>query len=230
MTDVLLLDYNGVIVDDEPLHGDAFFAVLAEEGVPLSREDYYAEYLGRDDRACFRLALQRDGRPIVPGDIGHLVDRKRERYRTLAERGLALVPGAAAFVREAARRWPIAVVSGATRREVALGLALAGIADVVRTVVTCDDTPTSKPDPTGFRLALARLSAAAPEPCRAAIVEDSLPGLAAARAFGAGCLMFATSHPAATLAGADLVWTSFQGHHPAELDPLFREVAVDRRV
>jgi beta-phosphoglucomutase len=225
VTNVLLLDYNGVIVDDEPLHCEAFFAVLAEEGLPLSREDYYAEFLGMDDRACFRLALNRDGRPIVPGDVGHLVDRKRARYLALAERGLPLVAGAAAFVREAARRWPVAVVSGATRREVALGLSLAGIAEVLHTVVTCEDVPTSKPDPAGFRLALARLSAAAPDPCRAAIVEDSLPGLAAARALGAGCLMFATTHPAAALAGADLVWTSFDGHHPAELEPLFRDVA-----
>ena len=225
MTDVLLLDYNGVIVDDEPLHCEAFFAVLAEEGLPLSREEYYAEYLGMDDRACFRLALQRDGRPIVPGDVGHLAERKRARYLALAEQGLPLVAGAAAFVREAARRWPVAVVSGATRREVALGLALAGIAEALRAVITCEDVPTSKPDPTGFRLALARVSAAAPDPCRAAIVEDSLPGLAAARALGAGCLMLATAHPAETLGGADLVWTSFDGHHPAELEPLFREVA-----
>jgi len=225
VTDVLLLDYNGVIVDDEPLHCEAFFAVLAEEGLPLSREEYYAEYLGMDDRACFRLALQRDGRPIVPGDVGHLAERKRARYLALAEQGLPLVAGAAAFVREAARRWPVAVVSGATRREVALGLALAGIAEALRAVITCEDVPTSKPDPTGFRLALARVSAAAPDPCRAAIVEDSLPGLAAARALGAGCLMLATAHPAETLGGADLVWTSFDGHHPAELEPLFREVA-----
>ena len=228
MTDVLLFDYNGVIVDDEPLHRDAFFAVLEEEGVALSREEYDAEYLGMNDRACFRLALQRDGRPVVPADIGHLVERTAARYLARAERGLPLVPGAAAFVRDAARRWPVAVVSGASRREIALGLSLAGLADVVREIVTCDDVPTSKPDPAGFRLAFARLAGAAPGPHRAAVVEDSLPGLAAARAFGAGCLMLATAHARATLAGADLVWASFEGHHPAELEPLFREVSVDR--
>ena len=40
--------------------------------------------------------------------------------------------------------------------------------------------------------------------------------------------MLATAHPAAALAGADLVWDSFEGHQPAELEPLFREVAIDR--
>jgi beta-phosphoglucomutase len=230
VTDLLLLDYNGVIVDDEPLHCEAFFAVLAEEGLVLSREEYYAEYLGMDDRACFRQALARDGRPLIPGDIGHLAARKGARYLALAGQGLPLVRGAAAFVREAARRWPVAVVSGAPRREVALGLARAGIADLVRAVVTCDDVATSKPDPTGFRLGLARLAAATPGPWRAAIVEDSLPGLAAARAVGAGCLMLETAHPAAAFAGADLVWASFDGHRAAEVAPLFREVAVDPSV
>jgi beta-phosphoglucomutase len=229
VSDLLLLDYNGVIADDEPLHREAFFAVLAEEGVTLSREEYDAAYLGRDDRACFQLVLEGDGRPIVPGDVGHLVERKRARYLALAERGLPLVPGAAAFVREAARRWPVAVVSGAPRHEVALGLARAGITALVGAVVSCDDVPTSKPDPSGFRLALTTLAASAPGPWRAAIVEDSLPGLAAAHAVGAGCLMLATAHPAPALADADLVWASFEGHHPTELEPLFREVAIARR-
>jgi beta-phosphoglucomutase len=224
VTDALLLDYNGVIVDDEPLHCEALRAVLEEEGLPLTREAYYAEYLGLDDRACFRKALYEDGRPLPPGEVAHLVARKGERYLALAARSLPLVPGAGAFVREAARRCRVAIVSGAVRREVALGLARAGIADAVSAVVTSEDVATSKPDPAGLRLGLARLAATAPGPWCAAVAEDSLPGLAAARTLGAGCVMIATSHPAAALAAADLVWTSFEGHHPDELEPLFRAV------
>jgi len=224
VTDALLLDYNGVIVDDEPLHCEAFLAVLGEEDIPISRDDYYAEYLGLDDRACFRKALYADGRPLPPGEVAHLVARKAGRYRALVRRSLAVVPGAGAFVLEAAKRRCVAVVSGATRREIALGLERSGLAGAVSVIVTSEDVPTSKPDPAGLRLALARLAAATPGPWRAAVAEDSLPGLGAARALGAGCLMLATSHPAAALAAADLVWTSFEGHHPDELEPLFREV------
>jgi HAD superfamily hydrolase (TIGR01509 family) len=226
VTDALLLDYNGVIVDDEPLHCEAFLAVLGEEGIALGRVAYYAEYLGLDDRACFRTALYADGRPIPPGDIAHLVARKGAYYRALARRSLTVVPGAEAFVREAAQGRRVAVVSGATRQEVAFGLDRAGITDAVSVVVTSEDVPTSKPDPAGLRLALARLAAAVPGPWRAAVVEDSLPGLGAARALGAGCLMLTTAHPAAALAAADLVWPSFAGHHPDELEPLFREVSA----
>jgi HAD superfamily hydrolase (TIGR01509 family) len=213
-----------VIVDDEPLHCEAFLAVLGEEGIALGRDAYYAEYLGLDDRACFRRALYADGRPIPPGDIAHLVSRKGAYYRALVRRSLAVVPGVGAFVREAAKHRRVAVVSGATRQEVAFGLERAGIADAVSVIVTSEDVPTSKPDPAGLRLALVRLAAAAREPWRAAVAEDSLPGLGAARALGAGCLMLTTAHPAAALVAADLVWPSFEGHHPDELEPLFREI------
>jgi len=230
VTDALLFDYNGVIVDDEPLHCEAFRAVLAEEGLALKRDEYYAEYLGLDDRTCFRQALSRDGRPPVPGDVTRLVARKGERYLALADRSLPLVPGAAEFVRAAARTRRVAIVSGAVRREIALGLERAGIADVVSTIVTSEDVATSKPDPAGFRLALRLLAAREPGPWRAVVIEDSLPGLAAARAIGAGCLMLATAHEARALAAADRVWTSFEPHHPDELEPLFREVAIDREL
>lgn len=224
MTDALLLDYNGVLVDDEPLHCEAFLTVLGEEGIALGRDAYYADYLGLDDRACFRMALYADGRPLPPGDVAHLVARKGAYYRALAHRALPLVPGAGAFVREAAQRRHVAVVSGAVQGEVTFGLERSGLAGAVTVIVTSEDVPTSKPDPAGLRLALARLASAAPGPWRAAVAEDSLPGLGAARALGAGCLMLTTSHPAAALAAADLVWPSFEGHHPDELEPLFREV------
>jgi HAD superfamily hydrolase (TIGR01509 family) len=224
VSDALLLDYNGVIVDDEPLHCEALCAVLGEEGLSLTREAYYAAYLGLDDRACFGKAFAADGRPLPPGELSQLVARKGERYLALARRALPLVPGAAAFVREAARRYTLAIVSGAVRREVDLGLARANLAGAVTAIVTSEDVATSKPNPAGYLLGLRRLAGTVPGPWRVAVVEDSLPGLDAARALGAGCLMIATAHPSAALAAADLVWPSFEGHRPDELEPLLRRV------
>jgi sugar-phosphatase len=54
-------------------------------------------------------------------------------------------------------------------------------------------------------------------PDRCLVVEDSLPGLAAARAAGIRCAMVTTSHPADLLASADAVWPDFAGRHPREL-------------
>ena len=223
--DALLLDFNGVIVDDEPLHFVSFREVLAEQGIRLDEEQYYADYMGMNDLAAFREALRRNGRDGGPEQIRPLMARKAERYAELARRELKIVPGVRDFVRAAAERARVGVVSGALRPEIDSGLERAGIADCVQTVVSPEDVPVTKPDPAGFRLALRRLAGRHGNgPWRAVVVEDSLPGLAAGRALGAGCLMVTTSYDAGRLAGADAVWDSFAGHQVAELEPLWREV------
>jgi len=54
------------------------------------------------------------------------------------------------------------------------------------------------------------------------VIEDSLPGLTAARAAGMACVMLTTNHPARTLdgRGAALLWDSFAGHNVGELAAL----------
>lgn len=225
--DALLLDFNGVIVDDEPIHKVAFCGVLAEHGLSLDDASYNAEYLGCDDRAAFRKAFAGAGRALADEAVRDLVERKNRRYVALVERDLPVVPGVEAFVRAAAARSRIAVVSGALRREIEYGLGVAGLEHVVETIVSAEDVSGTKPDPAGFRLALRRLADRFPAPAwRAAVIEDSLPGLAAARAIGAGCVMLTTTHDTAALAGADLLWDTFEGHAPAELEPLWRPMEV----
>jgi len=227
--DALLLDYNGVVVNDEPLHFAAFRDVLAAEGIGLEEPEYWTDYLGIDDRAAFREVFRRAGRPVDQAAVRRLVERKAAAYLALASRELALVPGVTRFVREAARTGPVAVVSGALRPEIELGLRLAGIDGIVAAVIAQEDVAASKPDPAAHRLALRRLAAGRPpERWRVCVIEDSLPGLAAARSLGAGCVMLTTAHARHQLAAADLVWDSFEGHAPAELAALLRDVEVPR--
>ena len=227
--DALLLDYNGVVVDDEPLHCVAFRTVLAEESIALAESLYWTDYVGVDDRAAFREAFRRAGRLLEPAGVRTLVERKAARYAALAAGGIALVPGVTSFAREAARERPVAVVSGALRSEITAGLRLAGIDGIVATVIAQEDVAVSKPDPAAYRLALARLAAAHPaQRWRVCVVEDSLPGLAAARALGAGCVMLTTAHARSALRAADLVWDSFEGHTSAELEACWRAVEVPR--
>jgi beta-phosphoglucomutase-like phosphatase (HAD superfamily) len=57
----ILGDFNGVLVDDEPLHLEVLERVLAEEGAELTAEDYDDRYLGLDDRGGQALGGGRDG-------------------------------------------------------------------------------------------------------------------------------------------------------------------------
>ncbi len=221
MTEALLFDFNGVIADDEEQHREALTAVLAGEGIALTREQYYSEYLGRDDRTTLIEAFRRAGRPLPTVRLERLLAEQSRIYRRLIDQALSLVPGVADFVPRAAERFRLGLVSGARRGEVETVLDRAGLRSHFEVILAAEDVPRGKPDPAGYLAARAALDRRRPLAARSCVViEDSLRGLEAARAAGMRCAMLTTSYPPKALAGADVVWASFAGHDPAELLPL----------
>ena len=215
MTAAILFDFNGVIVDDEPQHCDALIATLAEYGYQLDRDSYYRDYLGFDDRECFRFSFGKQGRPADEPALAQAIERKHAHYARAVRDSLRLVPGAQDFVEAAALDgYQLAIVSGALRREIDLVLDLAGLRPHFAEIVAAEDVSACKPDPQGYNRARAALDLA---PNRCVVVEDSLPGLAAARAAGLRCAVLATSHGKQDFTAADAVWQDFTGHGPAEL-------------
>jgi beta-phosphoglucomutase len=215
MSSAILFDFNGVLIDDEPQHCDALIATLGELGYPLDRETYYRDYLGFDDRECFRFTFARNGKPVEESRLQEAIERKNRHYEEAIRADLRLVPGAVDFVEAAALAGhQLAIVSGALRREIALVLELAGLAPHFAEIVSAEDVNACKPDPQGYNRAREAL-AIAPERC--VVIEDSLPGLAAARAAGLRCAMLSTSYAEDALAGGDVVWRDFVGRAPHQL-------------
>lgn len=215
MHSAILFDFNGVIIDDEPEHCDALIATLSEYGHPLDRETYYRDYLGFDDRECFRYSFSRAGRPTDDVALAAAIERKHEHYRQAVERSMRLVPGAAEFIEGAALDgYELAIVSGALRREIELILERAGLRPYFDEIVAAEDVTACKPDPQGYRRAC-ELVGFKPERC--VVVEDSKPGLEAAHAAGMPCVVITTSHDAESMAGAELVWPDFTGRDAGQL-------------
>jgi HAD superfamily hydrolase (TIGR01509 family) len=220
----VLFDFNGVLVDDEPIHLEAFQRVLAEEGVSLTAEDYYGKYLGHDDRSCFAAILSAAPVPRLM----RLIARKSSYYQErIRERGYPLFPGAVELVRElAAAGRMLGIVSGALRDEVEGALRQSGLRNVFKTVITAEDVAEGKPDPEGYLRALEALNSVPPLPERlihpheVLAVEDSPAGLAAASEVGLVTLGIAQSYPAARLQGADAVAASLRGMTLAGLETL----------
>jgi HAD superfamily hydrolase (TIGR01509 family) len=211
----ILFDFNGVIVNDEPQHCEALIATLASYGYPLDREGYYREYLGFDDRECFRFSFERMGRTVDATLMAEAIERKAAMYERAIRSSMELVPGAAEFVRAAAAEgYRLALVSGALRREIELVLAEADLRQFFEQVVAAEDVTACKPDPQGYHAARDALGV---DPVRCMVIEDSLPGLEAARRAGMRCTMLSTSHPAQELVTADLVWQDLNGRLPREL-------------
>jgi len=215
MTSGILFDFNGVIVDDEAQHCDSLISILAEYGYTLERDTYYREYLGFDDRECFRFTFERMGRSTDDSTLREAVARKHAEYERSIRATMRLVDGVGDFIENAALDgFQLAIVSGALRSEIDLVLKLAGLRPHFAEIIAAEDVGACKPDPQGFNQAGERLDLPAK---RCVVVEDSIPGLRAAKAAGLRCAMVATSHPENAFDTADVVWQNFVGHDPADL-------------
>lgn len=210
-------DFNGVIVDDERHHCAAIIETLREEGIALDSATYYRDYLGYDDIGCFRHAWRETGRAFDPARLDHLMEAKGARYRALLDADLTLVPGVQAFVhslQDAGVR--LAVVSAARRWEIEYVLEVAGLNEAFAGVVAAEDVGNTKPHPEGYLKGLDLLQLPA---SHCIVIEDSIPGLRAARAAGMCVAMLTTSHTRDELrfAEPETMWESYAGHTIEEL-------------
>ncbi len=92
------------------------------------------------------------------------------------------MPGARAFVREAAALAPVALVAWAARRDVALTLELAGLDAAFVCVITCDDADDDAPSDARWRLAADRLARRVPVTRTVALAGGTVAIAAARRA------------------------------------------------
>lgn len=233
MLRAILFDFNGIVVDDEPIHLEMFQKVLGEEGVSLSAEDYYDHYLGMDDRGCFASVLDAAGETVTVPRLMRLVARKASYYQErIRERGYPLFPGAVELIQAAADGGRmLGVVSGALREEVEGALRQIGLRDRFKVLVTAEDVAEGKPDPEGYRRALEALNGLPPLPERlihpheVLAIEDSPAGLEAAAEVGLVTLGIAHTYPAAQLGMADAVAERLAGLTLDRLERLFAEAS-----
>jgi HAD superfamily hydrolase (TIGR01509 family) len=226
MLRAVIFDCNGVIADDEPIHFELFRRVLAEEGLELTRAQYYGKYLHFDDRTCFQEALRDRGRAATPQEIAERVARKATYYRVAVAGGLRIFPGVRELVRSLAPDYPLAIASGARREEIDLIVEAAGLAGCFQTVVATEDVRRAKPAPEPFLLALERLNTARAErnarieAAQCVVIEDSVGGVEGAKVAGMRCLAVTHTYGAEALAAADRVVGSLEGVTAAALEAL----------
>ena len=208
MLQAVAFDFDGVLANSEPLHFRAYRDVLGEEGITLEETSYYAAYLGYDDVGAFAAIAADCGLEWSGERIEDLVERKARRMEALVHDDSVLFPGAADAVRRLATRCPIAIVSGALRREIDRILDHADLSRYFAAIVSAEDAPASKPAPDPYLRAIQLLSVrSAVSPAECVAIEDSRWGLESA--IGAGFRTVAVTHtyPAPELAVADAIVT-----------------------
>ena len=215
MLRALIFDFNGIIVDDEPIHFELFKQVLAEEGIKLTEADYYARYLGFDDRGAFTAAYREHGRSLDEKLLARLIDRKAIYYQNEIRSKVRIFPGVQKLVTTLVPVLPLAVASGALRQEIETILSAAGLLKHFAVIISAEDVDHGKPEPEIFLKALARLNAQVEDghPIDAAdclVIEDSKEGIRGARRAGMKCLAVSNSHPTELLQEANAVVRSLE--------------------
>jgi beta-phosphoglucomutase len=204
----IVFDFDGVIANSEPLHYQGFRDVLAQEGIALAEDDYYARLLGFDDVGVFREVGNAQGAGWTAAHIGELVARKAIELERLEGAASVLFDGAADAIRRAAAAVPIAIASGALGAEIRRVLERENLTRFFLAIVSAEDTPVSKPAPDPYLYAVAQLADAigmSLSPAECVAIEDSRWGLQSARAAGLKTVGITNSYSATELADADLV-------------------------
>jgi HAD superfamily hydrolase (TIGR01509 family) len=192
----VVFDFNGTLSHDEPILCEIFIELFAEQGRPLSAQEYFDELAGLSDPEIVRTWLGHD-HPAVDSVIAERI----RRYRAAVADGSTVPEEVRAAVRYAAERVPIAVVSGAARAEIDPVLAAAGLGDAISAIVSAEDVERGKPYPDGYERALALLENVAA--VDVLVLEDTEAGVASAKGAGLRCFAVLGTLSPERLAQAD---------------------------
>jgi HAD superfamily hydrolase (TIGR01509 family) len=200
----VLLDFNGIVINDEAIHERLIEELLLEENLRPNPQDLDEYCLGRSDAACLSDLLARQGRVVSDIYLEKLLDRKAARYQEVLAGldPLPLYPGLDDLIYQIrAAQLKLAIVSGSRRSEIETVLSLVRWGEHVGLIISADDLAigVSKPAPDGYLLAIDRLNqqfgdlALCPADCLA--IEDSFAGIDAAKHAGVPVLGVAHTYP-----------------------------------
>ncbi len=190
MIKAILMDFNGVIINDEPLHLKAYQEVLKAEDIEMTEEDYYA-CLGMDDRAYVKNAFALAEKECSDEKIAQVIEVKSARWREFVEKEVPLFPGVENFIKKMEKDFALGIVSMALRGEIEFVLEKIGLRSSFLTIVSAEDVSKHKPDPecylTGFNLIDAERMRRGRNPMihrDCLVIEDSPQGIMAGKRAG----------------------------------------------
>ncbi|MBE7516680.1 MAG: HAD family phosphatase [Chloracidobacterium sp.] len=229
MIKAILMDFNGVIINDESIQMKAYQEILKEYDIDLTEADYMAS-LGMDDKAFVRAAFERVGKAAPNGKADEIIDAKFAAWKAAVDREIPLFDGIENFIEKMAREFEIGIVSMSRRREIDHILDRSGLGRHFSAIVSAEMVEQCKPDPTCYREGFRLLDAArtfkghspmAHAECLA--IEDTPPGITAARGAGLQALGVANTVAANELrsAGARAVAAGLNDWMPESIRLVF---------
>jgi len=209
MLKAVVFDFDGIIVDSEPLHCRAFQKLLEPLGAGFTWDEYVERYMGFDDRDAFREAFRVHGLALDGETLSSLIAAKATMFQEVAREGVNSYSGAVDLIRQLSGKIPLALCSGALLSDIEPVLGMLSIPDAFDCIVTADDVSASKPDPASYLLSIQKLQQLFPAQQilseLSVAIEDTPAGISSAKGAGLKVLSVTNSYPAAELHTADRV-------------------------
>jgi len=177
--EAILFDFDGVLLDSEPVHCACWAEVLAPFGIVVEWE-YYREYgVGVDDREMLRTLAASSDPPRNWEELWAQYPAKKKLFQARMAQLPPFDPSLDGFLSRLRGAYKLAVVTSSATTEIVPILAAGGIGHHFDTLVGGEDVKRHKPAPDAYLLAAQRLGVRT-----ALVVEDSQVGMASGRAAG----------------------------------------------
>ncbi len=187
MIKAVIFDHDGVIADLEPLHAEADNLVLARYGAHFP-DDKMAGLIGVSTLKSWEIFKELFK---IPEAAEWLAEEKTGVVVRLIEKdGIAPSEGLLPLLKLLKEKgYKLAIASGQYRRVIDAVITQLKLGQYFDAIASCDDVTRGKPDPAVFLLAAKKLGT---EPAECLVIEDSAPGIAAAKAAGMACVALRT--------------------------------------
>lgn len=211
-----IFDWDGVIIDSSRQHELSWQQLAKEHQRELPPNFFLKSFGMKNEKIIPELLCWTTDKETV----AKIALQKEEIYRALIKKnGISALPGVHDLLEQLrAAHIPCAIGSSSPRENITCIIDVLGVSKFFDVVICGEDVHRGKPDPEVFQLAAKRLGAA-PEKC--VVFEDAHVGLEAARRAGMKVVGVATTHPAETLADADLVVSRLTEVNVERLQKLF---------
>lgn len=197
--EAVIFDFDGIIVDTEPLHYRSFQRVLAPLGLEFTWQEYVDTYIGFDDRDAFREAFRANNIELGQKQLHELIANKAQVFQEVIVDGVSAYPGVLKLVRKLHdTKVPLAICSGALRSDIEPILEQLDLKDCFEIIVSADDVSSSKPDPACYQLAFDKIVSYWRKPLAkhsTLAIEDTPAGIKAARLAGLKVCAVSNSYP-----------------------------------
>ncbi len=229
MIKAILFDFNGVIINDEPLQMKAYQEIFKQEGIELTKEQYLS-CMGMDDKTFIKHNFERAEKMLTENQLAEISDKKTIAWKQQIDKEIPIFSGVENFVKMVEKNFALGIVSMAKRQEVEYVLEKTGLRKCFSAVVTSEDATVCKPNPECYNIGFKKIDAirianghhpTIKNECL--VIEDVPQGIQAGKSAGMKVLAVTNTFDAETLrnAGADVVTKNLADWMPNSITRVF---------